>query len=312
TSLAHTLSRTSSATSISSDDTSTLPTGAIIARRTRKRFSSAQLAILENLFHQNSHPSREEREAVAQAGGMEVKSVTIWFQNKRQTERKVALNNNHNTTIGAANISRTTTTAGTRLVQAPCYSSRPSLDRIASRTEIRGSPHTPTRRRNPSLNLWDNMPSSPATSPTSPPSLEYVQFAKSQRVRRTLEWACAAARIAEKEGFNTAALAAPPLHSYTRRSRIRDYHYPHHHHHHHHQQYQHHPRYAKTDGNITEEETEEVVTPNGSWSAGDVPWVSHPESAAQVAIVERSKAHQGVPDEEVIHAALALCGLGRR
>jgi hypothetical protein len=40
------------------------------SRRTRKRFTNVQLMMLENLFHQNSHPSREDREAVAKAGGM--------------------------------------------------------------------------------------------------------------------------------------------------------------------------------------------------------------------------------------------------
>lgn len=58
-----TLSRTSSVASISSDDA---------ARRTRKRFTSVQLMMLEQLFHQTSHPTREEREAVAQAAGMYV------------------------------------------------------------------------------------------------------------------------------------------------------------------------------------------------------------------------------------------------
>ena len=41
-----------------------------ISRRTRKRFTKQQLVMLEDLFHRNSHPSREEREAVAKAGGV--------------------------------------------------------------------------------------------------------------------------------------------------------------------------------------------------------------------------------------------------
>lgn len=106
-------------------------------RRTRKRFSSAQLMMLEHLFHQTSHPTREQREFLAREANMyvqfrrfyppnlscsrvhictlhrvcvsvtdrpvtsfplltitfesELRSVTVWFQNKRQTERKVAL-----------------------------------------------------------------------------------------------------------------------------------------------------------------------------------------------------------------------------
>ena len=71
------LSRTSSAASFSSEDdacmsSSTAATVISSSRRTRKRFTNVQLTMLENLFHQNSHPSREDREAVAKAGGMSV------------------------------------------------------------------------------------------------------------------------------------------------------------------------------------------------------------------------------------------------
>jgi hypothetical protein len=64
--------------------------------------------LLEQLYHENTHPSREERERIATAGDMYVftaalidvlltltlflrpiRSVTVWFQNKRQLERKV-------------------------------------------------------------------------------------------------------------------------------------------------------------------------------------------------------------------------------
>jgi hypothetical protein len=72
------LSRTSSTTSIdSSDDAGGSTASASHSRRTRKRFSNVQLTMLEQLFHQNSHPSREEREKVAQLGGMFVHSIEI-------------------------------------------------------------------------------------------------------------------------------------------------------------------------------------------------------------------------------------------
>jgi len=35
------------------------------AKRTRKRFTGTQLAMLEQLFHRSSHPSRKERDALA-------------------------------------------------------------------------------------------------------------------------------------------------------------------------------------------------------------------------------------------------------
>jgi len=59
-----TLSRTSSTASISSTDDA--------ARCTRKRLSTVQLMLLEQLFHRASHPTREEREAFANATGMYV------------------------------------------------------------------------------------------------------------------------------------------------------------------------------------------------------------------------------------------------
>jgi len=76
------LSRTSSSTSFSSEDdgmSSSTVTIMNSSRRTRKRFTNAQLTMLENLFHQNSHPSREDREAVAKAGGMSVTHSLVFL-----------------------------------------------------------------------------------------------------------------------------------------------------------------------------------------------------------------------------------------
>ena len=39
-------------------------------RRTRKRFTSTQLMMLEHLYHQTSHPTREQREALARDAAM--------------------------------------------------------------------------------------------------------------------------------------------------------------------------------------------------------------------------------------------------
>ncbi|KAF9469637.1 hypothetical protein BDZ94DRAFT_1242903 [Collybia nuda] len=68
------LSRTSSTTSISESDEPGASNPPSTSRRTRKRFSNVQLTMLEQLFHQNSHPSREERDNVARLGGMFVHS----------------------------------------------------------------------------------------------------------------------------------------------------------------------------------------------------------------------------------------------
>lgn len=62
------------------------------ARRTRKRFSTVQLMMLEQLFHRTSHPTREEREAVANTAGMYVISgtdVTCSISDRRPQGNKV-------------------------------------------------------------------------------------------------------------------------------------------------------------------------------------------------------------------------------
>lgn len=60
------LARTSSVSSVESVDTAAEDG----ARRTRKRFNNVQLMYLEHLFHQTSHPTREQREALARESGM--------------------------------------------------------------------------------------------------------------------------------------------------------------------------------------------------------------------------------------------------
>ncbi|KAI6154179.1 homeobox-domain-containing protein [Pisolithus tinctorius] len=204
------LSRTSSMASLSSDD---------VGRRTRKRFTSVQLVMLEQLYHRTSHPSREEREG-RRAGCRH--SVTIWFQNKRQTERKVALHHTANpsqtevhrpahaergSTSSHASSSCSTSLHSPRLFHSRKTSisslhtprqkntpprSRPSLDRVATQSESRlPPPRTPTKPRDPFASPWDNMPSSPLAPPASPPVRDLVEFMGNGR---TLE------RIAEKEG----------------------------------------------------------------------------------------------------------------
>ncbi|KAI9066507.1 hypothetical protein FKP32DRAFT_1673841 [Trametes sanguinea] len=93
------LSRTSSTSSAYSDDSSAsagtnttlAPADAIVdgPKRTRKRFTTLQLMMLEHLYHKASHPTREQREQLAKDAEIDVRSVTVWFQNKRQTDRRI-------------------------------------------------------------------------------------------------------------------------------------------------------------------------------------------------------------------------------
>ncbi|KIJ66299.1 hypothetical protein HYDPIDRAFT_38666 [Hydnomerulius pinastri MD-312] len=58
------------------------------SRKARHRMSIAQLTRLEEVFKQDTHPSRQRKKDVAGELGMDYKTVTIWFQNKRQTSKR--------------------------------------------------------------------------------------------------------------------------------------------------------------------------------------------------------------------------------
>ncbi|KAJ6604712.1 homeodomain transcription factor [Mycena vulgaris] len=254
--------------SATSDHLYALATSDSDSNRTRKRFSNAQIVILEQLFHNNSHPTLEERELLARYVDMEVKSVTIWFQNKRQTERRATSRRTHkldtirNSTTthphrkkSSANNSASSTSTST--------SRRPSLDRVASRSELRApAPRTPSRRHNPHAPLWANMASSPIAPPFSPPARDYVEFGQGQHTR-TLEWACARRRLSGKgEGAGV-------------------------------------PGLVDDTGGDTDVDVEEAVTPPSSC---DSSWTGNIGGSLTVL-------KGGEPDDDMMKAALALCGL---
>ncbi|KAK7050441.1 homeobox domain-containing protein [Favolaschia claudopus] len=286
----------STATNTSSDDlyaTFINESTDAITRRTRKRFTNVQLTMLEDLFHRHSHPSREQRESIARSANMELKSVTIWFQNKRQTERRttlasgrvmptVIINNGNNTyprppspmrspSMASSASSASTSTSASR---------RPSLDSVASRSELRApAPRTPSRRHNAHAPLWENMPSSPVGPQFSPPAHEYVEFGQEHRTR-TLEWACARRRLKDKA---ERSLARPGL--------IRD-------------------------DEDTDVEPEEAVTPQSTWGESDARW-NHVNTGREAGKKEEqpsrpmAMATHDEPDDDTMKAALALCGLMR-
>ncbi|KAF9072005.1 hypothetical protein BDP27DRAFT_1361438 [Rhodocollybia butyracea] len=227
-------------------------------RRTRKRFNNVQLMMLENLFHHNSHPSRQERETVARAGNMEIKSVTIWFQNKRQTERK-------SSTPACIRLNRSSPISApytfAPVTMQPLVT-RPSLDQIASRSELpQSTPRTPTRRHDPALPIWEAMPSSPLFPIASPPAKDFVEFGKRKRTR-TLEWACARRRMLVKSGDR-----------------------------------------------VVEEDEDDPFCPKPSFSRSDSSSTASTDKEEWVADSE-GNVYPGVEDD-MLKAALALCGLGR-
>jgi len=80
------------------------------------------------------------------------------------------------------------------------------------------------------------MPSSPIAPPFSPPSREYVEFGKSKRTKRTLEWACAAARLADKDGAGVSTHVGV--------------------------------------SDSTDDEADEAITPPSTWGEGDTRWTT--------------------------------------
>ena len=198
-------------------------------------------------------------------------------------ERKVALNNNNNNNSDYSHKNRNTLKSPP-LLPSPSSTGTtstalPSLDHIASRSELRVA-STPRRQHNPQAFPWDNMPSSPLGPPESPERVRekaYVEFGKQRvkaRERRSLEWACAAARIEKgvRRGDDGMDRDLDDL----------------------------------LEGNETEEEEEEeedaheAVTPSSSFGHGfgDAP---HKVLSLKDATLE---------DEDLM-AAYVLCGLGR-
>ncbi|KIJ53751.1 hypothetical protein M422DRAFT_241994 [Sphaerobolus stellatus SS14] len=358
-----TVSRSSSASSLDLADRLSLGTSSAYTvaegRRTRKRISAAQLAQLEELYRLSSHPTREQRDSLAKRIQMETKSVTIWFQNKRQTDRKVALNNaTSSRNLLAAlfqnptpNITITTPTSPPQhldfrgpsqcdddprsfsdprstIKRSASYTStstitntnrpRPSLDKVASRSEIRFTDHRnppsrtlsqpnllrpqsehhapiPTRsatipspvspQRPLSREIWSNMLSSPV-APSSLPPPEILAYARARKTRN-LDWACTVAEMVSKEDqqrFRGPLL----LGAMEAAQREREY---------------------EEAIAMTEDEAE-LVTPH---SSQDDP--AEGAHIVRLTSAERASKNASGPagteswEEDEMHAALALCGL---
>ncbi|KAJ3366910.1 hypothetical protein GGF31_007711 [Allomyces arbusculus] len=108
------------------------------ARKRRRRTLAKERHILEDAFAQCATPDRAERARLAREIGWSDKAVTVWFQNRRQKERKYA-----------ATSTTSTTTPITMRPPSPAPSttafSSPSRSRTASlASSTCASPPTPT------------------------------------------------------------------------------------------------------------------------------------------------------------------------
>ncbi|KAI6115279.1 hypothetical protein EV401DRAFT_1818899, partial [Pisolithus croceorrhizus] len=178
----------------------------------RRRNTREQVEVLQKVYSITAHPSRGQRQNLASELGMELKSVTNWFQNKRQTCRKksLAYKENvppkHKTERPVSDSNHISRKAGSR---SSIARSTVSLDEVAELSErstrlrqsaattpfslgisdIRKEVLTPRH----SADLWKHMPSSPLT-PHSPLKREEKDRSLEAKAFRSLEWACLRAR----------------------------------------------------------------------------------------------------------------------
>ncbi|KAI0079620.1 hypothetical protein K474DRAFT_1705526 [Panus rudis PR-1116 ss-1] len=64
------------------------PASTEIVKKSRHRMTNVQLQQLEALYQKSTHPSREEKQALGNGHGMTARTVTVWFQNRRQLAKK--------------------------------------------------------------------------------------------------------------------------------------------------------------------------------------------------------------------------------
>jgi len=245
---------------------------------------------------------------------------------------------NSRTVSPSSSFSSTMSAGGQRAASA--LEARPSLDRIASRTEMRNHPRTPTRRHTTGEGsssggaIWDHMPSSPV-GVVSPVRSEYIDFTKNAKTKRTLEWACAAARISDKEHMGHSGKSSSSHHHHSGRDRQRDrerererdrarerssskhrvvhrqksdvgmYH-P-----------EVTPKGVPVDLEVTDDESDEAITPPSTWGRDDPRWNGPADKQQQKSIGNPypptyMSSPMAVEDDDMMKAALALCGLGGR
>jgi len=75
---------------------------------------------------------------------------------------------------------------------------------------------------------------------------------------------------------------------------------------------------SKLDLEVTDDEEDEIVTPPGTWGECDSRWTSDPRSDGAMIVLPSSHVNEPLEkctdedDDEIMKAALALCGLQNR
>ncbi|KAI8990612.1 hypothetical protein BD414DRAFT_507136 [Trametes punicea] len=152
-------------------------------RKARSRPTAAQTEELKKLYEINSHPTKEEREALGDKIGMRYQSVTNWFQNQRSIAKKreeaaaakAASQEPASRGFTPSLLPPTSGTAHPSLAVPPA-TSHPSLSALLHPARVRRSPSAA-----PS---GSSRPSSPRASPYHTP-VDRALDATHRRPRRT-------------------------------------------------------------------------------------------------------------------------------
>ncbi|KAH8997365.1 hypothetical protein EDB92DRAFT_1415378 [Lactarius akahatsu] len=178
----------------------------------RKKPSVAQIQRLQAIFDSSRYINKEERSALAHEIGLDVKFITVWFQNRRQSDKRKAWtkrdrarkkeNTCHRvhirTVFSKPVVSLDQIASRLERVQSPVLPlALPNTPRAVLSTQKPGNslePVTPTRSKPEAL--WAHMPSSPPDAPSSPPRL--MTTPRLVRSGKSLEWACAKERMGNK------------------------------------------------------------------------------------------------------------------
>ncbi|GJE85807.1 homeobox domain-containing protein [Phanerochaete sordida] len=180
-------------------------------KKPRHRMTDMQLERLEVLYEQDTHPTREQKQALGEEVGMDTRTVTVWFQNRRQLSKKNSL-----IVTAAPQLMSRQPLSDTSRRNLPALSRQPSVVSSVSQSSMRVKtppPHSGALKRE----LWEYLPSTPstrtdsaATSTMPSPLARRLSGASGldkenppgdpSKRKAILEWACA--RVAKRQRVN--------------------------------------------------------------------------------------------------------------
>ncbi|KAI0095083.1 homeobox domain-containing protein [Irpex rosettiformis] len=172
-------------------------------KKPRHRMTDKQLERLEALYQEDTHPTRERKQALGDDVGMDTRTVTVWFQNRRQLAKKQSSIVNSTQPMSRQPLSAVPQHANKHSRQ----SSVSSFSQLSFSDRVTPQPYSVSRQVK--RELWEYLPSTPPSLPTSAatsamPSPLSKKFKRSLEVypeldkenanrkrKPVLEWACA-------------------------------------------------------------------------------------------------------------------------